>query len=336
MPGGIIIGCRRRPDGGEKKLLSVEQVRQFVKNGYLVLPIDEVSPGVHRRIYDHALVNQNGSVFNSNQRAEEEPPPTKILTREQERQFASDYFEGVARSPTIMGAMHSLLGPDFCGSARRLQGVEGAVVLPNALVSSTGDNQHHKDGTPHPIREHRFRSVGYWYYPHAVDVVMGPTCILPRSHFWAVDRNTFPHSEERLDMALLPPMPLEQWRHALMGWNGFALSMHSDSPLDPRTGRPVSGEVPAPERDARISAGRPMLGDPKLLEQSLHEGGEVKLTVPAGSVVIKHNDLWHRVSRAGEDGISNEGVPWRPMFSGVSQLFSPSVPPPCKIHTVLV
>ena len=28
-----------------------------------------------------------------------------------------------------------------------------------------------------------------------------------------------------------------------MGWNGFALSMHMDSPIDPATGRPASGEV---------------------------------------------------------------------------------------------
>ena len=43
---------------------------------------------------------------------------------------------------------------------------------------------------------------------------------------------------------------------------------------------------------------------------------DVHLTVKAGSVVVKHNDLWHRVSRSGVDGVSNEGVPWRPMFSG--------------------
>lgn len=26
----------------------------------------------------------------------------------------------------------------------------------------------------------RFPQVGYWYYPHAVEVVMGPICVLPR------------------------------------------------------------------------------------------------------------------------------------------------------------
>ena len=93
-----------------------------------------------------------------------------------------------------------------------------------------------------------------------------------------------------------------------MGWNGFALSMHAAAALDPATGRPASGEVSATDRDARVAAGLGMLGDPENAE-------DVKFTVPAGSVVIKHNDLWHRVSRSGTDGITNVGVPWRPMFS---------------------
>jgi hypothetical protein len=91
-------------------------------------------------------------------------------------------------------------------------------------------------------------------------------------------------------MALLPPKSLDDWRAALMGWNGFALSMHSAAPLDPATGRPASGEVAAADRDLRVQAGLQMLGDPT-------NALDKKLTVPAGSVVIKHNDLWHRVSR---------------------------------------
>lgn len=303
-----------------KKPLSTQQVRNFVRDGYIVLAIDEVPAEVHRRIYDHAMINQGGGL-------ESTPGPggarQQELTPSQQQQLADDYFGSIAQSPTIMGAMGSLLGPDYCGSVGRLQGggaaagqAAASAQLPRALVATTGDNQHHKDGTVLPIREHRFRSVGYWYYPREVELTMGPTCVLPRSHCWAVDRNTFPHSEERLDLALLPPKSAPEWREALMAWNGFALSMHADSPLDPSTGRPFSGEVPAGERDERISAGRAMLGDPKLLQRPLHSGGEVKLTVPAGSVVIKHADIWHRVSRAGVDGVSKEGIPWRPMFSG--------------------
>ncbi len=89
-----------------------------------------------------------------------------------------------------------------------------------------------------------------------------PACVINGSQYWAVDRDTFPHSEERLDMALLPPKSLDEWRAALMGWNGFALSMHSAAPLDPATGRPASGEVGAAQRDLRIADGLQMLGDP--------------------------------------------------------------------------
>lgn len=301
--------------GSPLKLLSDEQVAQFVRDGYLILHISEVPAEVHRRIYDHAFVNQGGSVFNKGQHSSlEEMGDRAQLSPEEREQYASDFFGGVVNSPTLLGAMSSLLGPDFCGFTRDMQGggAGGSASLPNALVSSTGDNQHHKDGTSQPVREHRFRSVGYWYYPHAVSIEMGPTCVVNRSHLWGLDQSTFPHSEERLDRALVPPKPLEDWGDALMGWNGFALSMHSDSPIDPRTGRPASGEVAAAERDARVSAGIGMLGDPKAVRE-----GEVKLTVPAGSIVVKHNDIFHRVARSGVDGISNEGVPWRPMFSGV-------------------
>eukprot|EP01052_Picozoa_sp_SAG31_P016569 SAG31_NODE_1102_length_9897_cov_16.273015_9_plen_179_part_00 len=100
--------------------------------------------------------------------------------------------------------MHSLLGPDFVGYVDSLQGgrkeradllgvdksnrTRGAVndrsavddvpTLPNALVATTGDNQHHKDGTSLPVREHRFRAVGYWYYCCDVTVEMGPTLVV--------------------------------------------------------------------------------------------------------------------------------------------------------------
>ena len=208
--------------------------------------------------------------------------------------------------------------------------------VPSALVATTGDNQHHKDGTG-LLCEHRpqrwllVSRVGFllslrcfpctkWIIadkygaddvapcdlllrcgagttrtklllrwgqvratlralgtaidsclfpqdlPNAENAVCvcvracAPACIINGSQYWAVDRDTFPHSEERLDMALLPPKSLDEWRAALMGWNGFALSMHSAAPLDPATGRPASGEY-RQRRDLRIQAGLQMLGD---------------------------------------------------------------------------
>jgi hypothetical protein len=62
-----------------------------------------------------------------------------------------------------------------------------------------------------------------------------------------------------------------------------------------------------PERERRIADFRLLFGDPTMREH--------KVTVPAGSVVIKHNDIVHRRCRSGEDGATDDGVAWRPMWT---------------------
>jgi hypothetical protein len=54
-------------------------------------------------------------------------------------------------------------------------------------------------------------------------------------------------------------------------------------------------------------------------------GRERRMTVPAGSVIIKHGDVVHRRSRAGTEG-SVEGVAYRPMFGlgGFSRRMEPA------------
>lgn len=43
------------------------------------------------------------------------------------------------------------------------------------------------------------------------------------------------------------------------------------------------------------------------------------------SVVIKHNDIVHRRCRAGEDGVTDDGVDWRPMFQfGFTRTMEPT------------
>ena len=135
------------------------------------------------------------------------------------------------------------------------------------------------------VRTSRFPPVCKWiqsmtvpYASIACSCLCVSACVINGSQYWAVDRDTFPHSEERLDMALLPPKSLDEWRAALMGWNGFALSMHSAAPLDPTTGRPASGELSAAERDLRIQAGLQMLGDPV-------NAVDAKLTVSACGMI---------------------------------------------------
>lgn len=148
--------------------LSQSQIEQFCRNGHLVLHITEVPDEVHARIYEHAYINQKGSVFTTGQRAAEARAADALLpelTQDQRAMLRQD-FAAVSQSPTILGAMHSLLGCDFVGTVDELQGATSApnvvASVPSALVSTTGDNQHHKDGTGLSVREHRFRSVGYW------------------------------------------------------------------------------------------------------------------------------------------------------------------------------
>ena len=56
-----------------------------------------------------------------------------------------------------------------------------------------------------------------------------PTCVVPRSQYWAVDRDTFPHTAMRLDEACTPPRSLSEWHTNLMEWSGFALSLVSSN-----------------------------------------------------------------------------------------------------------
>ena len=186
--------------------LSQSQIERFCRDGHLVLHISELPDELHARIYEHGRINQKGSVFTPGQRTKVAPATDALmpeLTHEQREMFRQD-FAAVSQSPTILGAMYSLLGPDFVGTVDQLQGASPSpdiASLPFALVSTTGDNQHHKDGTGLPVREHRFRSIGYWYvscdrslpcfslqrdlvlrrryYPHEVTVEMGPSANRP-------------------------------------------------------------------------------------------------------------------------------------------------------------
>ena len=106
--------------------LSAAQIAQFAEMGYLVLNIDELEPELHARIYEYARINQKGSVFTPGQisettAAQEALESEPELTPEQRLQFRND-FAAVSTSPTILGAMHSLLGPDFVGFVDDVQG----------------------------------------------------------------------------------------------------------------------------------------------------------------------------------------------------------------------
>ncbi len=191
-------------------------------------------------------------------------------------------------SPAVSGALARILGSDFvCLPGDGALGYRGDG---NLL-----DQQFHKDLTLYAVRDHRPESVSLLYYPNAVTLELGPTAVVPGTHVLGVDRGTFPQSEERLDPALRPPQTAEGWRSLLRSWNGFAVSVAG-----------LEADLPVPEREQRISAAVHMLGDTAI---------EYKLCVPAGSVVIHHEDLFHRRARGGAPEGSGAGcVAFRPMI----------------------
>jgi hypothetical protein len=119
-------------------------------------------------------------------------------------------------------------------------------------------------------------------------------------------------------MLMKPPKTRERatashWQEGLLSWNAHALSIFGHLGVDPTT-----GDLPVPERERRIADFKLLFGDPTMHER--------KMTVPAGSIVIKHNDIVHRRCRSGEDGVTDEGVAWRPMWGlgGWTRLCDPT------------
>lgn len=229
-------------------------------------------------------------------------------------------------SPTVGGALASLLGPDLIAPPG------------NSLmhVAQPTDQTFHRDGTDHgptmsTVRDHRCRHVIVMFYPVETTVDLGPTTILPRSQYTGVNREGFHNSEERLSPFLRPPtgaaahQPTTAWQSAGEKDAAFTAAQSLE------------------EQDAsRIAHAIEMLGDPTL--------AELKVTVPAvscshrlsvarrdcpdisdsrplvlhlqGAVVICHIDLWHRASRRTAEAA------WRPMFAvrSVARVSDPAGP----------
>ena len=134
------------------KPLSERQLTDWLADGVLVLPVDDFGPEWHTDIYRRAeeLQNRNHQVERGQRRAHvvrELPELTEVV-----------------RSPSVAGALESVLGPGYAMHPHR------------ALhTSGSGDQQFHKDGHHLPMRSHRARFIMAMYYPEKVTEDMGPT-----------------------------------------------------------------------------------------------------------------------------------------------------------------
>jgi hypothetical protein len=126
-------------------------------------------------------------------------------------------------------------------------------------VSFMGDQGFHKDGTDHgptqaTVRDHRPRHILALFFPHATTLDMGPTTVIPGSHYPALDREGKATSEQHLQRV-----------------------RPSDSTADLAAEPLPPPHIEGPEDQRRMEDARALLGEPSLKEK--------KLVVPAGSMV---------------------------------------------------
>lgn len=219
-------------------LLSEDQVKQWIAQGYLVLELDDLPAELHEQLYARAVELRRG--FGGNMR------------QEFGAELAED-FDAILGSPKTRGALTSLLGPDFAGNSWN-----GGV-----LAADNKDQGMHKDNTSEPCRDHWTRNINLFYYPGPTHNADGPSCFLPGSQYYALDReNDNDAGEERM----------ESFSVATEAGLGTMADVSTHAELDER-------------RRQRVS----LLGVAGLKEHRVTHGG--------GTCVLWHDNVFHRRSR---------------------------------------
>jgi hypothetical protein len=139
-------------------LLNDAQMQEFIGQGFLTLGLDDLGPNFHEYIYERAKAEfgpENNGLRGTGGSTERIP---ELVT--------------MVNSPTVAGALVSLLGPEY---AHGHLGVTGCALH----VSTTEDQIFHKDTQRGIIVGHRTRALMVMYYPGAADFDMGPTAIVP-------------------------------------------------------------------------------------------------------------------------------------------------------------
>ena len=156
-------------DSPEPILLSDEQMHQFIANGYLSLR-PSVPDEVHRAI-DEKFNFIEEHEFN---------PGNNIIPRIPE-------LELILKSPEVRGALISVLGENYITHPHRFWHMRPAAAdTPSkqemAETVSGGCHQDSYSPSTQP-RSHRTRYARIMYYSQDTPVEMGPTHVLPGTHF---------------------------------------------------------------------------------------------------------------------------------------------------------
>ena len=150
-------------------LLTDEQMREFIVNGYLVFT-PTVPEGTHETCY-----RKLNEIIDS-----EANPGNNVLPRVPEMRH-------ILNSPEVRGSLISVLGPDYLEHPHRychpLKPADESM-SPEEAEKRLQKNCHQDGYTPlgHP-RQHYLRYARIMYYPQDSPVELGPTHVIPGTQF---------------------------------------------------------------------------------------------------------------------------------------------------------
>ena len=152
----------------EIKLLTDAHVQRFIRDGFLVLGLEELGAGFHENVYRAALERQPQSGLSDDLDA------------------AMPELREVLDSDTVRGALQGLLGCGYLRHPHSAAYVESGA--PEAVGAVPFDQGWHRDSYwgVQRVRHHRPRWLLCMYYPAAVTLEMGPTAIAPGSQYYAL------------------------------------------------------------------------------------------------------------------------------------------------------
>ena len=147
-------------------LLSAEQVRQFIADGYLVLQ-PSLPANLHRAICSRLATAIPGA----------ENPGNNILPLVPEMRH-------VLEAPEVHGALLSLLGPGYLEHPHRFCHIEAqqsadGIDYPAKLAGNCHQDSYTPLGRP---RHHHVRYLRLMYYPQDTPQELGPTHVIPGTH----------------------------------------------------------------------------------------------------------------------------------------------------------
>ncbi len=150
-------------------LLTDEQIREFIVDGYVVFKPD-LPDSVHERIRQKLH-----DVF-----ANEVNPGNNILPRVPE-------MDAVLNSPEVRGALISVLGEGYFEHPHRFCHYTGPLAEGSKRKRTLAENCHQDSYTPlgRP-RKHYPRYARIMYYPQDTPVKMGPTYVIPGTQYHKV------------------------------------------------------------------------------------------------------------------------------------------------------